>query len=281
MDGNRSPAPSPERARTNTWGGPEAWAELHRIADDARLRAGFRFSAIEVMRGDGLLELVALAGVPDHEAGRGDSFSLSHVHRVLKEGTRYGKFVFLAEEDMDAELQDAIRGYGYVPSLPESSDPERWRALDMLVAYLVDGSGRTRALLHLDEPLTGRRPRPREMQEMADSLDLALQAVLATVDREELTRQARLDETARTVVRAASRRLSGRDLLDVVLAGAGRRIPRPDGRGVAARPARPPTGRAGRRRHAAGRAAPRHRGGGQPGLALPDGDRRGPGPGVG
>ena len=216
MDGNRSPAPSPERARTSTWGGPEAWAELHRIADDARLRAGFRFSAIEVMRGDGLLEVVALAGAPDHEAGRGDSFSLSHVHRVLKEGTRYGKFVFLAEEDMDAELQDAIRGYGYVPSLPESSDPERWRTLDMLVAYLVDGSGRTRALLHLDEPLTGRRPRPREMQEMADSLDLALQAVLATVDREELTRQARLDETARTVVRAASRRLSGRDLLDVV-----------------------------------------------------------------
>ena len=217
MDGKRSLAPSPERARTSTWGGPEAWAELHRIADDARLRTGFHVSAIEVLRGDGLLELVAFAGVPDHEAGRGGSFSLSHAYRVREEGTRYGKFVFLAEEDMDAELQDAIRGYGYVPTLPESSDPERWRELDMLVAYLIDGSGRTRALLHLDEPLTGRRPRPPELHEMADSLELALQAVLATVEREELTRQVRLDETARTVVRAASGRMGGRDLLERVL----------------------------------------------------------------
>ena len=40
-----------------------------------------------------------------------------------------------------------------------------------------------------------------------------LQAAVSTVDREELTRQSRLDETARNVVRAASRELGAPDLL--------------------------------------------------------------------
>ncbi|HYH34763.1 MAG TPA: HAMP domain-containing sensor histidine kinase [Nocardioides sp.] len=213
MDSQPGIAPPPARARTSSWGGPEAWAELRRIADHARQRAGFRVSSIEVLRGDGMLELVAFTGRAEEHAAMGESVSLGSVRRVLAEGTRYGKFVFLAEEDMDADLQEAIRGYGYVPSVPESDDPQRWRSLDMLVAPLVDGSGRIRALLHLDEPLSGRRPPPGELQEIADRLELVLQAAVATVDREELTRHARLDETARSVVRAASRRLTARDLL--------------------------------------------------------------------
>ena len=83
----------------------------------------------------------------------------------------------------------------------------------MLVAALTDASGRTRAVLHLDEPLSGRRLRPDELHDLSDRLELVLQAILVTVDREELTLRARLDETARAVVRAASRRLGGRELL--------------------------------------------------------------------
>ena len=188
-------------------------AELRRIADDARLRAGFSVSIVDVLRGDGFLEPVAFAGPAIDEAHLGQSYPVSHMRRVVQAGTSYGKFVFLAEEDMDAELQDVIRGHGYVPIVPDSSDPDRWRTLDMLVATLTDPSGRTRALLHLDEPLSGRRPGPQELWHIADSLELVLQSVMVTVDREELTRQARLDETARSVVRAASRRLGGSDLL--------------------------------------------------------------------
>jgi PAS domain S-box-containing protein len=146
----------------------------------------------------------------------GKPFSLSHVRRVLQAGTRYGQFVFLAEEEMDAELQDAVRGYGYVPVVPDSSAPDRWRALDMLVAPLTDRSGHTRAVLHLDEPHSGRRPRPQELWELTDSLELVLQSVMVTIDREELTLQARLNETARDVARVASQRLGGRDLVGKV-----------------------------------------------------------------
>ncbi|SDS31311.1 Signal transduction histidine kinase [Nocardioides scoriae] len=204
---------SPERARSHSWGGPEARAELRRLAEDARTRTGFGVSIVDVLRGDGFLEPVAFAGSEDGEAELGQSYPVRHMRRVAEAGTRYGKFVFLAEEDMDAELQEALRGHGYVPALPDSGAPDRWRTLDMLVATLTDPSGRTRALLHLDEPLSGRRPGPQELWHIADTLELVLQSVLVTVDREELTRHARLDETARAVVRAASRRLGGRDLL--------------------------------------------------------------------
>ncbi len=115
--------PSPARARASSWGGPEAWAELRRIADDARVRAGFLVSAIEVLRADGLLELVAFTGRPEEAADMGGSYSMGYVRRVLDEGARYGRFVFLAEEDMDDDLQADIRGYGYVPEVLDSPGP--------------------------------------------------------------------------------------------------------------------------------------------------------------
>ena len=216
MDGDQVDAPSMTHVRSSSWGGPEARAELRRIADDARRRAGFVVGSIEVLRPDGFLELVAFAGRPEEFTSMGGSFSLALARRVLREGTGYGKFVFLPEEAMAPDLQAAIRGYGYVPALPVTDDPRRWRSLDMLTAHLTDDTGRTRALLHLDEPVDGFRPPPERLSEIAVDLELLIQAAVATVDREELTRHARLDETAREMVRAASLRLGRRELLDVV-----------------------------------------------------------------
>lgn len=215
MDGDPISAPSAEHVRSSSWGGPEAGAELRRIADEARLRAGFEVSSIDVLRADGFLEVVAFSGRRE-DASMGGSFSLAVAQRVLREGIGYGKFVFLPEEEMAPDLQEAIRDYGYVPPLPETDDPRRWRSLDMLTAHLTDDSGRTRALLHLDEPVDGYRPTPERLAEIAVDLEQLLQAAVTTVDREELTRHVRLDETAREVVRAASLRLGRRDLLDVV-----------------------------------------------------------------
>ena len=166
MDGELSAAPSPEHVRSSSWGGPEARAELQRIADDARLRAGFEVALIEVLRADGFLEEVAFCGRPEEQGSVGGSFSLALAQQVLREGTEYGHFVFLREEDMAADLRAAIRGYGYVPDLPETDDPRRWRSLDMLMAHLTDASGRTRALLHLDEPVDGFRPAPERLTEI-------------------------------------------------------------------------------------------------------------------
>lgn len=216
MAGDQGIAPSPQPVRSSSWGGPEAGAELGRICDDARLRAGFEVASIDVLRPDGFLESVAFSGGPEGDPFAGGSFSLAVARRVLREGTGYGKFVFLAEEDMAPDLQDGLRRYGYVPVLPPCDAPGRWRALDMLTANLTDDTGRTRALFHLDEPVDGLRPSPERLAEIASDLDLLLRAVVTTVDREELTRHARLDETAREVVRAASSGLSQRQLLAAV-----------------------------------------------------------------
>ncbi|MBL0749623.1 sensor histidine kinase [Nocardioides baculatus] len=206
-----------EHGRPSSWGGAEAWNLLRRIAVDARRRHGFRVAGVEVLRGDGLLELVAFTGRSDYEAvGTGTSFSRVHVEQVLELGTRYGRFVFLPEEDMDPDLQVAVGGYGYVPEIPESSDPDAWRPLDMLVGHVVDQTGSTRALLHLDDPVTGRRPPAGELQEIAESLEVSLLAILAIVDREELTRRSRLDELSRAVVRASSGHAGSTDLITLV-----------------------------------------------------------------
>ena len=82
--------PMSERARSSSWGGPEARAELRRIADEARLRAGFSVSIVDVLRGDGFLEPVAFAGPRVHEADMGQSYPVSHMRRVAEAGTSYG-----------------------------------------------------------------------------------------------------------------------------------------------------------------------------------------------
>ena len=67
MDGDQVTAPLPERVRSSSWGGPEARAELRRIADDARLRSGFEVASFEVLRRDGFLEEVAASGRPEEQ----------------------------------------------------------------------------------------------------------------------------------------------------------------------------------------------------------------------
>jgi two-component system phosphate regulon sensor histidine kinase PhoR len=216
MDGDQWLTPLPQHVRNSSWGGPEAGAELGRICFDARRRAGFKVASLDVLRPDGFLEAVAFSGGPEGDPTAGGSFSLALARRVLREGTAYGKFVFLREEDMAPDLQEAVRGYGYVPELPKTDDPWRWRSLDMLMAHLTDSTGRTRALFHLDEPVDGIRPSPEGLAQIADDLELLLQAVITAVDREELTRYARLDDTAREIVRAGSGRLGQSEFLEVV-----------------------------------------------------------------
>ena len=72
----------PQRARSSSWGGPEARAELRRIADDARLRAGFSVSIVDVVRGDGFLEPVAFAGPRVQETDMGPSHSVSSAREI-------------------------------------------------------------------------------------------------------------------------------------------------------------------------------------------------------
>ena len=204
------------RTRASMWGSPGARDELRWIAEDARVRAGFAVSAIEVLREDGLLEEVVFDGSVGYEPDWGRAYPLRRIHPVFERGAHYGRFTFLGEEDMEPALRDAIREYGYVPTPSDSTDPQRWRALDMLLARVVDDSGRTRVLFHLDGPLDGCRPQSSQLLRIAEDLELALQATMAVVEREELTHQARIDGAARAVTRAAFHAGTADELLAMI-----------------------------------------------------------------
>ena len=202
------------RPREDGWGGDEARAALRLIADDARVRAGFEVCAIEVLRADDVLEIVAVAGSEEGEAALLRQASpLSAMKPALALGAEYGAWTFVAHEWLTPAAARALTDYSWVPELPDSFDPHRWHALDMLVARVVDDRGHLRALVYLDLPLSGERPNPVQLRVLAEEMQLVLRAVLSSLEREELSQQLRLVASAREVVRAASGRTGLEDLL--------------------------------------------------------------------
>ncbi|QZY29311.1 sensor histidine kinase [Nocardioides coralli] len=210
-----SPPPEDQaRPRQDTWGEPEARQALRRIADDVRERAGFKVCAIEVLRGDNMLEFVAIAGSPEGEKELlGSASPLNVMGVAFSLGAEYGAFTFVAEEWFTKDAAERMSAYGWVPDISETGEPDQWRPMDMLVARIVSERGELRALLYLDEPVSGRRLPPARLHALAETMELPLRAVLTTIEREELSQQVRLASTAREVIRAASSRLDYRELL--------------------------------------------------------------------
>ncbi len=205
------PAPRP---REDGWAGDEARAALRLIAEDARRRAGFEVCAIEVLRADDVLEIVAVAGSDEGEAALMRQASpLSAMKPALALGAEYGAWTFVAHEWLTPAAARGLTDYSWVPDLPDEHDPTRWHALDLLAARVVDDRGHLRALVYLDLPVDGDRPGPARLRALADDMQLVLRAVLSSLEREELSQQLRLVAAAREVVRATSSRLGLSDLL--------------------------------------------------------------------
>ena len=209
------PQPSPVTpARDDGWGYDGARKALRLIAEDARQRTDFETCEIEVLRPDDMLEFVAIAGndsADDEMLRRATPFSAMAL--TLELGAEYGEWTFVAQEWLTPEAVEQLRAYCWIPDIEDTDAPDQWRALDVLVARIVDDRGQLRALMYLDEPSTGRRPSPEALRQLDADLRLVLRAVLTAIEREELSQQVRLTTTAQEVVRAASRRLGYRELL--------------------------------------------------------------------
>lgn len=204
----------PPRPREDGWGGDAARAALRLIADDVRRRAGFEVCAVEVLRADDVLEIVAVVGSDEGEAALMRQASpLSAMQPALALGAEYGAWTFIAHEWLTPAAARGLTDYSWVPDLPDTHDPTRWHALDMLVARVDDDRGHLRALVYLDVPVGGDRPSPAALRALAEEMQLELRAVLSTLEREELSQQLRLAAAAREVVRATSARAGLTDLL--------------------------------------------------------------------
>lgn len=204
------------RPHQGAWGEPASRAQLWRIAEDLRRRAGYGICAIEVRRSDDMLEFVAIAG--DDLAVReleGRSSPLDAMYPAVELGDVAGVFTFVPWESMTEEAWDRIEPYVVVPAGEVFGSPEAWHPQDMLVARLVDGRGRLRALVYFDVPHSGRRPSRGDLVAMSDDLGVSLQAVITMIEREEYSAGIRLATGARVVVRSAASRHGLQELLRV------------------------------------------------------------------
>lgn len=202
------------RARGDGWGGDGARDAIRMIAEGCRQRTGFGTCEVEVLRPDDMLEFVAIAGNDEADVEmltRASPFAA--MKPALGLGEVYGAWTFVAQEWLTPEAKRLLSEYCWIPDILETGDPDQWQPFDILVARIADNRGHLRALLYLDEPVSGRRLTTVVLRELASSLEDILRAVLTTIEREELGQQVRLAGTAREIVRASSSRVGYRDLL--------------------------------------------------------------------
>jgi signal transduction histidine kinase len=202
------------RARDDAWGDDRARQAIRLIAEDVRQRTAVSTCEVEVLRPDNMLEFVAVAGndaANEEMLRRASPFAA--MEPALSLGAEYGAWTFVAQEWLTPDASQLLDEYCWIPEIPENGDPDQWRPRDILVARIVDDRGHLRALMYLDEPLSGKRLSPAALRQLSTDLQLSLRAVLTAIEREELSQQVRLTEAARAVVRASSSRVGYRDLL--------------------------------------------------------------------
>ncbi len=185
------------RPRGQAWGNEAQRAVLHAIAEEVARRSGHRVAGIEVLRSDGNLEFVAIAGSPDAREvllGRAAPLALD---KLVAFGTPLEGWVHIPEERVDDDTRAWMAEYGHTPDLPPSEEAEAWRAEDRLVRLLKSDDGALRATLYLDEPLDGLRPTPESMAAVNAEAGVLYEAIVSIVERELYGEQVRMVAQAR------------------------------------------------------------------------------------
>ena len=188
--------------RGEAWGNPPQRAVLRAIAEDVARRSRHRVCVIEVLRADGNLEFVAVAGNPAGEAallGRSTPLALDN---FLRHGTSVEGWLFVPEEVLDEYARAWMDEYGFTPDLPPSDQSDAWRAEDRLLRFLDGADSELRAIVYLDEPLSGRRPTPEVLGAVNAEVDQMLHAIVSIVERELYGEHLRMLTQVRAAIRS-------------------------------------------------------------------------------
>ena len=189
---------------------------LQLIAEGVSEIVGFQLACISVVRtapdGRQELEVIADAGDDNSEIIIGRRTPLAALLLEIEQAEVWGQFRFLPHDRLQSD--DVEDTYGWVvPDIEMIDAPDAWHPLDLLVALLHDDQGELRGTLAIDVPDNGRRPGPEQRGKLERFAELAGRAVVTTLEREELSEQVRLADTARTIVRNAS---AQRDLSEIL-----------------------------------------------------------------
>ena len=206
------------RPRGQAWGNESQRAVLHAIAEDVARRSDHRVVAIEVVRSDGYLEFVAIAGDPvvrGEMLGRASPLSLDQLVRL---GIPLEGWLHLRGDELDDEARAWMEEYGHIPDLPAPDTADGWRAEDQLVRLLRNQAGELRALLYLDEPVSGLRPTAASLAVVNAEIEVMYDALVSIVERELYGQQVRMHTQLRTAVRTVRPGLGLTDFLSEISA---------------------------------------------------------------
>lgn len=165
------------------------------------------------MRSDGFLEFVAIAGNPAARVellGRASPFML---HRLVALGTPLEGWVHTPGERLDDDDRAYIADYGHIPDRPRRAGPDAWHPEDQLVRLLESESGDLRALLYLDEPVSGLRPTAASLAVVNTEIQVMFEAVVSIVERELYGEQVRMLSQTRAAMQSVRPGLGVADFL--------------------------------------------------------------------
>lgn len=212
------------RPRELAWGNEAQRAVLHAIAEDIAKRTDHKVAALEVLRADGYLEFVAIAGDEDARSkllGQASPLALEHIVTLGQEmhGWRH-----IPGERIDDTLRAWLDQYGHKPDVPASDLPDGWDPDDQMVRMLEDADGELRGLLYLDEPLSGLRPTPEVAAAINDAAGVLFEAIISIVERELYGEQVRMVHQARAAMQASPPGAALADFLDAMTAAMAERM---------------------------------------------------------
>jgi signal transduction histidine kinase len=201
---SESPAPptDPAAGTLPIWSDAPSRDALQLIAEGVTELAGFGIAAISVVRDDGKLEVMAVAGSDDaRESLQGRRTPIDQLMVEIDKADEWGLMRFVPHERLDVGLGES---WGWVPDVVPLEGPDAWHPLDLLIALLHDDEGQLRGTMSIDLPTDGRRPGEAQRAVLQKYAEQAGRAVVTALEREEFAARVRLAEAARKIVRSAS-----------------------------------------------------------------------------
>src|SRR3954449_3474703 len=134
------PPAAPVDSRPTTWSDAPSRDALQLIAEGVTQLAGFGVAAISVVREDGKLQVMAVAGSDAaREQLEGTRTPVDRLTAEISKADDWGLLRFVPHERLDPEVGET---WGWVPDLaPNEDDPDAWHPLDLLIAPLYDAEG--------------------------------------------------------------------------------------------------------------------------------------------
>ncbi|CAN5310719.1 hypothetical protein BH09ACT12_BH09ACT12_18800 [soil metagenome] len=199
-----------ESAGHGGWSDSSARSVLQLVVESVTEMVGFEVAVVSVVVG-GDLVTVAYAGPEEFREQIMITDPVSVLDPVFEQAESWGRFVFLAAEDIVGEFEGT-----WVETVTELGEgPDAWHPRDVLLGVLTDDRGELCGILSVDKPTSKQRPDAPQRRLLERYAHQTERAVITAFERERLVQQVAHAEAARRLIRTAS--MPGHASLEAVL----------------------------------------------------------------